>query len=226
MTITPIHAIIFDFDGTLAELILDFDVMKSRLFTFAQDYFDSPPGTDNRPALEWIEHAVRSIPTQQRAEAFRNGAMQCIEDMEVEAAAQGTLFPFTRPVLQCLRNAKIKTGVITRNCRSAVETVFPDWSDFTEILLTRDDVTHVKPDPRHLLQALETMHVPVTHALMVGDHPMDIETGKNAGTMTAGTASGRNSLERLHQSDPTYAEENIYQLYKTLHRLGLIPAQL
>ncbi|WP_034641788.1 HAD family hydrolase [Desulfovibrio inopinatus] len=217
----PICAIIFDFDGTLAELTLDFDIMKSRLFTMGHAYFDSPPSVYDRPALEWIEGSAGLLPEPQ-AKMFRQDAMNIIQGMEVEAATRGRLFPFTRIVFKKLRQVGIKTGIITRNCRPAVLTVFPDWAEYTDVLLTRDDVPYVKPNPAHLTNALERLAVPVEHGLMVGDHPMDIQTGKNAGTLTAGSASGRFSIHALFQAGADFAETNISILVDVLQKKNLV----
>jgi phosphoglycolate phosphatase len=50
-----------------------------------------------------------------------------------------------------------------------------------DLLLTRDDVRWVKPDPRHLSQALRRLARSPEHALLVGDHWMDIQAGRRAG---------------------------------------------
>jgi phosphoglycolate phosphatase len=77
-------------------------------------------------------------------------------------------------------------GIVTRNCRLAVEQILartPLWHD---VLLTRDDVPHVKPDPRHLQTALDRLGVAGVQAVMCGDHPMDVLAGKRVGARTVG----------------------------------------
>jgi phosphoglycolate phosphatase len=128
-----------------------------------------------------------------------------IETMEMEAAARAGLFPFVRPMLREMEQEGIGAAVITRNCARAVATVFPDAMTFCQCLLTRDHVERVKPDPEHLLCALEVLDCPPEHCLMVGDHPLDIETGRRAGAWTAGVAGGRVGEEELrrHGADIT-----------------------
>lgn len=49
-----IEAIIFDFDGTLAELTIDFDEMKKRLKALGSAFLHPLPEKDV-PALEWVD---------------------------------------------------------------------------------------------------------------------------------------------------------------------------
>jgi phosphoglycolate phosphatase len=51
-------------------------------------------------------------------------------------------------------------------------------------------VKNVKPHPEHLNKALQMLNSGAYTTLMIGDHPLDIETGRNAGTCTAGVLTG------------------------------------
>lgn len=51
---------------------------------------------------------------------------------------------------------------------------------------------------------------------MVGDHPIDIETGKRAGAMTAGVATGRISVSELRQAGADFVAEDCMQLINML----------
>ena len=84
----------------------------------------------------------------------------------------------------------------------------------SDLVLTRDEAAYVKPDPRHLLDALAVLGAAPERSLMVGDHPMDLATGKAAGTLTAGVASGRVSLADLQRAGADYLAEDIGELVK------------
>ena len=64
---------------------------------------------------------------------------------------------------------------------------------------------------------------PRSLALMVGDHPLDIETGKRLGLHTAGVASGRIPLQDLKACAPDWVAENCALLLKTLDAQRLLP---
>ncbi len=220
-----IETILFDFDGTLAELHIDFSVMKNRIAAVAAGFFGRRPEPDPIPPLEWIEVLVGRLDDGRdgRGRAFRSQAMACIEALELEAAAKGRLFAFTRPVLEELRDRGVNIAVVTRNCEKAVRTVFPDLDRYGLKLFARDHVRRVKPDPEHLRTALKALHAGCRESLMVGDHLLDIETGKRLGVRTAGVASGRVSLADLQAHHPDWAAPDCAALLKVLDAERLLP---
>jgi phosphoglycolate phosphatase len=213
-----LEAVVFDFDGTLAELVLDFAAMKDRVAAVATRYLRSVPPPNGLPALEYAEQLaglIRRISGGQAAR-FLAEAAQGIRDQEIEAAGNARLFPETRAALASLARTGTRIGIITRNCRAAVNLIFPDATDYAGVILARDDARYVKPDPRHLLDALAVLDAEPSRSLMVGDHPMDLATGKAAGTLTAGVASGRVGLEELAGHGPDYLAADVAALVAML----------
>ena len=217
-------AVVFDFDGTLAELILDFTAMKARVGRVAAAFLSDVPTPGGLPALEYARFLAEAIGRDcaQNAARFERFAARAIMDQEIEAARAARLFDAARPALAALVRAGTRVGIITRNCHAAVDIVFPDAADFAGVILARDDVCCVKPDPRHLLDALLVLGVRPARALMVGDHPMDVATGKAAGTRTAALASGRTPLAELARHDPDYLAADVAALAVRLHE-GSVP---
>ncbi len=213
-----INAVVFDFDGTLARLVIDFTEMKRQVAGIAGEWLGRRPQPDGLPALEWVEVLARDIEAARpgQGRTFFDAAHAAIRDMEREAATRGGLFPFSRRVLRDLGGRGVATAIITRNCGQAVEAVFPDAAGYCRAVLPREAVSRVKPDPGHLLAALEILGVPPEEALMVGDHPLDIETGQRAGTRTAGVASGRVSREALGAAGADYTASDARELCETL----------
>ncbi|WP_461208967.1 HAD family hydrolase [Desulfocurvus sp. DL9XJH121] len=199
MPCQPYRAVVFDFDGTLAELTIDFQHMKRELLAEARRADSTVPPPGNMPALEWMDREERRLarrdPDAARDFALRLGAV--VRRVETEAAARGRLFPFARPLLASLAEAGVRTAIITRNCSEAVGAVFPDAARAAGVVLSRDDVGRVKPDPEHLMRALDVLGVAPEQALMVGDHVMDIETGRRAGADAAGVLTGSSSRDEF-----------------------------
>jgi phosphoglycolate phosphatase len=216
--IAPLTAAVFDFDGTLAELVIDFTAMKDMVAREAAVYLPDVPPANGLPALEYAHRLAGRIGelSPESAAAFTRDVARGIMDQEIASAAEARPFPATRDALARLTRAGIKVGVITRNCRAAVLTVFPDLADYAGVILARDDASHVKPDPRHLLAALEVLGARPQGALMIGDHPMDIATGRAAGTRTAGVASGRTPIEELARHAPDYLARDVATLVTML----------
>jgi len=218
------QAVIFDFDGTLAELTIDFDLMKRRIGELAADYLLKPPSLPEIPALEWIDVLARemSVLDGDGHQKFAAQAARLVLDMEIRAAGKAVLYPHTKGVLRDLAMRGLCLGIITRNCRAAVEAVFPDAGDFCRCVLAREDVPRVKPDPDHLLKALKALGVSADRALMVGDHPLDILTGKRAGTRTAAVAGGKVGIGELARAGADLTAEDLPALIAELESLSLI----
>ncbi|TVM33025.1 HAD family hydrolase [Oceanidesulfovibrio marinus] len=216
--LSGLEAVVFDFDGTLAELILDFAEMRRLVARTAAPFLSAEPAPGSTPVLEWLATLAAEAETLAvgSGAALTESALAAIEAMEVESAARGILFPFTRPLLDDLRKRGLACGIITRNCSKAVRTVFPDVDEHLEVVLTRDDVPRPKPHPAHLLDAIRRMGVDSRATLMVGDHPMDMETARAAGTRAGGVASGRITLDALSASGADIVAPDCAALFKPL----------
>ena len=211
-----IRAVVFDFDGTLAVQTLDFGLMRERAAE-ALSRYAPVAAVPTEPVMEELERACAGLSADIAVKA-RQATLAAIEKVELEAARHSCLFPCVRPMLAALRGRNIASAVITRNILPAIRMVFPDVMQYCVCVLTRDDVVNVKPHPDHLRKALELIACKPCNALMVGDHPMDIQVGKSVGALTAGVASGHVSLERLAMENPTWLADDVGQL---MQRIGL-----
>jgi phosphoglycolate phosphatase len=194
-----LQAIVFDFDGTLAETEIDFAEMRQRTVEQIRGWGLWEDGLDQgRYVLEMVEHTAAKLAGQpERRAQYETEAAQVIEDVEMLTCPLAHPFPGTVEALARLRACGFRLGIITRNCRRAVGSVLERYHFPHEVLLTRDDVDRVKPDAAHLLAALERLGVSPHNALMVGDHRTDIECGQAAGAYTCGVLTDRTPREEL-----------------------------
>jgi phosphoglycolate phosphatase len=173
------------------------------------------PERPELPTMELLALMGASLSaTEERR--LRDDVLAAVRAVEVEAARKSSLFPFVLPLFAACRDKGLSTGIVTRNCPEAVRIVFPEVESLCPCLLTRDHVPLVKPHPDHLLRALAILGKKPEEALMVGDHPMDIETGRSAGCRTAGVASGGTDLSGLAAEHPDYLAENAGCLIRAL----------
>ena len=189
---STVDTVIFDFDGTLAKLNIDFDRMRYMISELISLYGIDRQILRHRFVLEIIGEAAEFLRkySPRQAETFIREAYRIIEYIEIEAARRGELFSKTKDLLTILKDASIPSGIITRNCTRAVHTVFPDIASYCSVVICRDDVKHVKPHPEQLMLAIKQCGGVSAGSIMIGDHPLDIETGRNAGTLTAGVLTG------------------------------------
>lgn len=192
-------AFIFDFDGTIASLTIDFPAMRKAVLAQLSDFGVPGDGLLNLYVLEMITAGKQIIAASfpGREDAYFRQADALIKAIEIDAARQGSLIEGTKEMLTHLRSRNVKIGIVTRNCRAAVNIVFPDLLSFVDVVLTRDDTPLVKPDPDHLIRVLEAFSLPAAHAAMVGDHGMDMRLAKDVGTYAIGVLTGHASAAEL-----------------------------
>jgi phosphoglycolate phosphatase len=194
------EAFLFDFDGTLAHLTIDFKSLREKILDLAAMFgLQNPSLPDPSYLLEMSRSLQEQIGRQneEAAESFFAGAMNLIEQAEREAAIPENLFPETLPLLNRLKARSIKRAILTRNSGASVYRVFPDLDRYVEIFLPREKVSNPKPDRQHLLTALSSLKISPEKTVMVGDHPLDILAGRQAGTATIGVLTGKSGEKEL-----------------------------
>ncbi|MFQ5842762.1 MAG: HAD family hydrolase [Thermodesulfobacteriota bacterium] len=217
-----IEAVILDFDGTLAELNLDFSAMKEKILNLIEEYGIARESLREGYILEIIDEASSILLNRKRplAEHFREKAQKMLREKELEAASESRLLPGVESMLRSLRTARVKVGIITRNCDGAVRRICAHIESLCDAFLSRDSVERVKPDPHHLATLLERLGVTVKDAIMVGDHPMDILVGKRVGMRTVGVLTGRTTRDQFLETGADYVLESASQLPGLVERLN------
>lgn len=208
------HAVLFDFDGTLAVLQIDFPEMKRRVHGLTRRYAPEFDLVDSLWTLELIEAVTLHLSEHRRegAAQFRVAALAAVEEVEMNAARDCRWLQGARAAVTALRERGVRVGVVTRNCRRAVEFVSgpaPEWCDG---LFTRDEVTRVKPHPEHLLVALRTLAVEPARALMVGDHASDIIVARAAGLDSVGVLTGNATRAALLEAGARHVLNSVAEL--------------
>lgn len=187
-SLAQVTTLLFDFDGTLVEPSIDFREMKRAVLAVARSFGQEPPDDGALPALEIIARTRALLAAQDaaRGEQFEAAAQRAITAIELAAAERARPYAGVPEMLEALERLGLRVGIVTRNCREAVQIILARAPLRHHVLLTRDDVPHVKPDPRHLLAALAALGADAAHAAMCGDHVMDIQAGRAIGALTVG----------------------------------------
>ena len=201
-----VRAVVFDFDGTLAVLNIDFSSMRGRVFELMRRYGVGEELIEERYLLEIIDEVYQLLwqKDPSAAEAFYQKAHQILHEIELKAAEEGRMLPGIEKTLRFLRRRGIKVGIVTRNCEEAVRKVLPNIEEFCDVFASRDSIKKVKPDPEHLTSVMKALEVLGRDAVMVGDHPIDIQAGKRVGMKTIGVLTGRTKSEEFEKAGADY----------------------
>ena len=164
-------AVIFDFDGTITEPLLDFDLIRAEL------------GIEGGPILEAI--AGFSPADRRRAEAV-------IDEHERVASESAKLREGAVETLAALRAGGHKVAILTRNARRWVDPVLKRFGIRIDAMRAREDGA-IKPSPAPIRSLCAELSVDVARSWMVGDHEFDIRSGRLAGARTVLIVDGQES---------------------------------
>lgn len=211
-------ALLFDFDGTLAPN-LDLPDLRRRVIALTSSRGVPEHVFTGRYIVEILEAGTAWLAAREpaAARALDRDGHGLIRQFEVDAARRTEPFPQIRETLEALGRHGKRLAVITRNCRAAVLAAFPDLERYCDVVLARDDVAHLKPDVRHLQQALDALERRASRALapnaiMVGDGQLDMHIGRAAGMYCLGVESGSSDRQRLLEAGADAVVEHVTEL--------------
>jgi phosphoglycolate phosphatase len=215
-----IRAVVFDFDGTLAVLNIDFSEMREQVFELMRKYGVNEEKIEERYLLEIIDEVVQILSQKNTstAETFYQEAHQILHEVELRAAEEGKLLPGVEAALKSLRDKGLKVGIVTRNCEEAVRKVVPDIEAFCDVFVPRDLIKRVKPHPEQLTSVLKALHVTGGETVMVGDHTIDIQAGKRVGMRTIGVLTGRVKKEEFEKAGADYVLKDASEVCRLIAR--------
>ena len=204
-------AVLFDFDGTLAPN-LDLPDMRRQVLELTQT-LDVPSCVyKDKYIVEIIDAACTWLNKQQRqthAQNYYDAAHQLIVDIEIREAATTNPFPEVPHMLTILRKHNLKLGVVTRNCRPAVLTVFPELLNYVDALVARDDYHFLKPDPKHLTHCLSLLECDASTTVMVGDGALDMQVGSVLNMFCVGVLTGSSNAAVLQKNGADLVVETL-----------------
>lgn len=216
-----INAGIFDYDGTLFYLNIDFARMRFGVETLLSECGIEPGSLNGLLILEMIDEATRRIfeRNPSKAKILHQKALELVAEHEVAAAKKGHILPGVIEMLKLLKEKGIKVAIITRNCEKAVKIGFPAVERFCDVFLPRDCVRRVKPHPDHLLLTLERLGAnSPARCLVVGDHVLDIEGGKRVGMKTAGVLTGKTTAQGFSEVGADFIVEDATRIPDCIFR--------
>ncbi len=206
--------VLFDFDGTLAHLNIDFGVMRERALHLARQFEGFQAEWASLDTLEMIEtvRAAWAVNDPLRAQRFHKDSLASVQDVEMDAAQDSHLFPETEPLLRWLREQNLKVGIVTRNCEAAMLSLLGDTQRWCDVLFAREKVKHVKLHPEHLTKAIQALQLNAENVIMVGDGAMDMVAAKRLHIRAIGVTSGRTNAERLKQAGADWIIQKVDEL--------------
>jgi 2-phosphoglycolate phosphatase len=196
----PLRAILFDFDGTLAD---SYSAITASV-NHVRATHGLPPLEETEVrrhvgrGLEYLlKHTVPDVDLPPDSEAYRSHHPSVM-------LRNTRLLPGAMEVLAAAKNAGLRIGVCSNKPRAFTKELleFLDIGQFIDGAFGPEDVARPKPAPDMLLKALNWLRVPASEALYVGDMVVDIETAALAGITVWVVATGSEDLAALEAAGP------------------------
>ena len=204
-----IKAVIFDFDGTLADTI---DALREGI-NMTMEHYGFPLHT-NENIKRFINKGARvlvklSLPEdKQNDEAFLDEALEkyreCYEKVYLHTDRAYDGIP---EAIEALRAKGTKLAVLSNKpdafTKALCKAIF---GDVFEIALGAGDFPH-KPDPSAALYVAETLGVKPYECAFIGDSDIDMKTAQNAGMLPVGVSWGFREKEVLTGAGAAYSAD-------------------
>lgn len=211
------EAYLFDWDGTLActaEIWLE--EIKRQLHVEGIRVSDADNARHLGDFFGWFEEL--GLPKEQAnasAEQVIHATKQRLPDV--------FLYGATAHMLAELHSRGKKIALITSTGHESLALVMDRYNirHLFDIIVTGDDVAHIKPDPEGIFLALDKLRVRPSQAVMLGDTHNDILAAHNAGIHSALFYPDTHKLiydfEELQSHHPTHT---IHHWQELLDQLG------
>jgi pyrophosphatase PpaX len=204
--IPGIRAVLYDFDGTLAdstELI-----MRCYRHTMTTHLGDCPPDE------EWLSGFGTPLETQIARfarDSAEHDAMLATYRAHQDEHHDTLLGPFPGAVetIAELDRRGVRLAIVTSKLRRGTLRGMElcGLTDLVDVVVTPEDVANAKPHPEAVEVALARLGVAPGEALFVGDSPHDLVAGREAGVRTAAALWGPFPREALLAERPDYQLE-------------------
>ena len=161
--------LIFDLDDTLIHSNIDYATMKKRITNL----------------FEPNELPQSNLTIKEMLERFQNNpsilrkAYDIIESMESVSATQAEPILYAEQIPGFLKEVNLRSAILTNNSRSSVSRYLQN-NKFNYLhnigpIITRDDISAMKPDPAGLNYILDKFQLKPSEVLFVGDSFIDAE---------------------------------------------------
>jgi phosphoglycolate phosphatase len=199
-----LEAVLFDLDGTLLDTAADIALALNRTmieYDFAPLTEDEVRRMVGRGSPILIERAAaaqgRIIDAASQAamvERFFHHYGRLEESNEDSAQP----YAGAADALRILHDAGLRNAVVTNKHHRFAQALLDrrGLADWVDVVVGGDTCVRRKPDPQPLLFACESLHVPPSESLMVGDSVNDVQAARGAGIpivcVSYGYNEGRN----------------------------------
>jgi HAD superfamily hydrolase (TIGR01549 family) len=193
--------IVLDLDGTIIEFRLELSEAKRRVVEAMVEMGMPEDHISVRDSIQSLLQKAREMLGDGKARKLREKVLSIMKEYELRAARHSSPRPGIVELVQRLKMAGYRVGVATNSHREAamLALVRSGLQDMVDVVVTRDDVSNLKPRGDLLLKVAEKMIANPKDILYVGDSIHDFQAALEAGVSfiaIEGGIHGRQEFEK------------------------------
>lgn len=195
------QAVIFDWDGTLADtrrvIVLSFQKTISEIRLKVSDkYIERRIGIG---AAETFREILCSSNLPVDEELVKR-LVEHKSQFEIELASQVKLFPGARELLEALQD-KVHMGLASMNNRSVIMHMIQanNLTKFFDTILTAESISNSKPHPEIFLKTAEQLRTSPKQSVVLEDSVFGVKAAKSGGMGCIAVTTGVYSHEELRK---------------------------
>jgi phosphoglycolate phosphatase len=210
----PVDALLFDLDGTLVDSRRDLAISVQYL----QKHYGARLSSEKEVAVfvgdgvvKLVQRALPELPRAGLEEAvttFKKFYREhCLDHSRVYPGVRETLRYFRRKKMAVVTNKPVRvSGYMLEEL---------GLHSYFAVLIGGDSLKNKKPHPEPILSALKTLGIrDAKRAVMVGDGPNDVRSGRAAGARTCGVKSNIGDYQKLTKSRPDFMIKDMKELMR------------
>lgn len=195
---SEIKVLIFDFDDTIVHTGIDFKKLKQNIVdSITDEGYDSLIKSINPLTIANMLEAIKK-----KDDRLYNELMVAVNFFESKAVETAYMNPKYLNLLKSLKTS-YKISLLTNNSQKAVDILLEKFAikNIFHLVLTREDVPILKPDPSGLNKVLDFFRVDKNSALFIGDSYVDMLAGKAAGIRFIGVGKRWDGQDRSYKDN-------------------------
>jgi len=220
--VEPTEAVLFDMEGTLVgfEWRLEEGEAALRDALLAVGFAPGVFAHDSYSSM-W-NRAVRMPDAPVSEDELRAHLDPVYERYDLDASERWQLRPRAVETVERLRDRGLRLAVVSNIGSSALVATLHalGLAHHFDVVLSRNDVRFMKPDPDGLGRALELLGVDKSRALFVGDSRTDVRAARAAGVRVAVIAGGESDPLALEADPPDHYLTSLSEVLEVLEDAG------
>lgn len=237
----PLQGVILDWAGTtidygcFAPLVVFIEIFKKRGIEISVDEARGPMGMHKRDHIQTIltlpDVQKRWVSKFQRAPSIKDIDELFTDFVPMQLAClknHAQLIPGVKKTIDQFRERKLKIGSTTGYTSQMMEIIFPivkEQGFLPDAVVCANEVSKARPAPFMCFQnAMKLGIYPMESLVKIGDTPVDVEEGLNAGAWTIAVAKTGNQVGLLENDFNKLSEHEKNQkltwAYRSLNEAG------